>query len=125
MAFDMGNGGLDRRPMSDINIIPLVDVVLVLLIIFMVTAPMMQTGLEMELPKVSATGIDISEAMLARLMDEEPGRIAELFLPEKGYPTPKVDLRAVEITLEVGHRALAEKVSPRVLFPPSSLRRDP
>ncbi len=37
---------------------------------------------------------DISEAMLARLMDEEPGRIAELFLPEKGYPTPKVDLRA-------------------------------
>lgn len=36
----------------------------------------------------------ISQAMLARLADAAPARIAELFLPEKGYPTPKVDLRA-------------------------------
>ena len=40
MAFNSGNGS-DRRLMADINIVPLVDVMLVLLIIFMVTAPML------------------------------------------------------------------------------------
>lgn len=37
---------------------------------------------------------NIAEAMLARLADAAPARITELFLPEVGYPTPKVDLRA-------------------------------
>ncbi len=46
---------------------------------------------------------NISEAMLGRLVDAEPARIAELFLPEKGYPTPKVDLRAGVFD---GHRVL-------------------
>lgn len=50
MAFQTGQG--DTRPtLSDINITPLVDVVLVLLIIFMVTAPILQTGIEVELPQ--------------------------------------------------------------------------
>jgi biopolymer transport protein TolR len=40
-------------PLSDINIIPLVDVMLVLLIIFMITAPMMQHGMNIDIPKVT------------------------------------------------------------------------
>jgi len=41
-----------RRPMmADINVTPFVDVMLVLLVIFMVTAPLMQDGVELELPK--------------------------------------------------------------------------
>lgn len=42
-----------KGPLSEINIIPLVDVMLVLLIIFMITAPMMQHGLNIDIPKVT------------------------------------------------------------------------
>jgi biopolymer transport protein ExbD len=59
MAFSMQSGGYGRRrgmpAMAEINIIPLVDVVLVLLIIFMLTAHVMDFGLEVEVPKVKST----------------------------------------------------------------------
>lgn len=45
------NLGGKKGPVSDINVTPLVDVMLVLLVIFMVTAPMMFSGIEMKLPK--------------------------------------------------------------------------
>ena len=51
MAFNVGN---NRSLMSEINVTPLVDVMLVLLIIFMVTAPMMTQGMDVELPTVDA-----------------------------------------------------------------------
>ncbi|HMC83784.1 MAG TPA: ExbD/TolR family protein [Candidatus Polarisedimenticolia bacterium] len=52
-------GSIGRRPtrataLSDINVTPLVDVILVLLIIFMVTAPMMQRGVDVRLPRVES-----------------------------------------------------------------------
>lgn len=50
-----GNGG--KRLVSDINVTPLVDVMLVLLIIFMVTAPMMTQGLDVDLPKTTAKSL--------------------------------------------------------------------
>jgi biopolymer transport protein TolR len=43
-----------RRPMSQINVVPFIDVMLVLLIIFMVTAPLLQQGVEVELPQAQA-----------------------------------------------------------------------
>lgn len=43
-----------RRPMSEINVTPMVDVMLVLLVIFMVTAPMLTTGVDVNLPKDQA-----------------------------------------------------------------------
>jgi biopolymer transport protein ExbD len=56
MAFSMKSGGRGRRGnlehLGEINIIPLVDVVLVLLIIFMLTAHVMEFGLEVDVPKV-------------------------------------------------------------------------
>jgi len=56
MAFSMKRGGRGRRgsfeSLAEINIIPLVDVVLVLLIIFMLTAHVMEFGLEVDVPKV-------------------------------------------------------------------------
>ena len=57
-------GGGARRPMADINVTPLVDVVLVLLIIFMVTAPFLQGGLEIDLPRVAAKGLDVHEGLI-------------------------------------------------------------
>jgi biopolymer transport protein TolR len=43
-----------RKPMSDINVVPYIDVMLVLLIIFMITAPLLQQGVEIDLPQASA-----------------------------------------------------------------------
>lgn len=58
MAFSTGGGGFSRRrrgnggSLAEINIVPLVDVVLVLLVIFMLTAHVMEFGLEIDVPKV-------------------------------------------------------------------------
>lgn len=49
-----------RRIMSDINVVPYIDVMLVLLIIFMVTAPLLTQGIEVELPQADANPIDQS-----------------------------------------------------------------
>jgi biopolymer transport protein TolR len=47
-----------RRPISDINVVPYIDVMLVLLIIFMITAPIIQQGVEVSLPQASANPLD-------------------------------------------------------------------
>ncbi|MFZ1416196.1 MAG: protein TolR [Defluviicoccus sp.] len=49
------------RPMSEINVTPLVDVMLVLLIIFMITAPLLATGVQVDLPKASTSPIPDQE----------------------------------------------------------------
>jgi len=54
----------DNKPVSDINVTPLVDVILVLLIIFMVTAPMLQMGIDVNLPRVKAKSVDVGEEKL-------------------------------------------------------------
>ena len=54
----------ENKPMAEINVTPLVDVVLVLLIIFMVTAPMLQMGIDVNLPKVKSKNIDVTEEKL-------------------------------------------------------------
>jgi len=53
-----------NKPLAEINVTPLVDVVLVLLIIFMVTAPMLQMGIDVNLPRVKAKSINVSEEKL-------------------------------------------------------------
>ena len=52
------NGRARYRPLAEINVTPMVDVMLVLLIIFMVTAPMLTSGVPVDLPKVSAKPIN-------------------------------------------------------------------
>ena len=53
-SFDSGDPGGGYRPLSDINVTPFVDVMLVLLIIFMVAAPLMMVGVPVDLPRTSA-----------------------------------------------------------------------
>jgi len=50
-----------RKPMSDINVVPYIDVMLVLLIVFMVTAPLLTQGLRVELPQVNSEPMDMDE----------------------------------------------------------------
>src|SRR3954469_23968474 len=53
-----GSGSKSRVALSEINVTPLVDVMLVLLIMFMVTTPLMQQGIEVDLPKTSPSGVE-------------------------------------------------------------------
>ncbi|MDR2349554.1 MAG: biopolymer transporter ExbD, partial [Deltaproteobacteria bacterium] len=63
-TFDENRGGKGGPLLSEINVTPMVDVMLVLLIIFMVAAPMMTQGLEVELPKVDASVIRTDQSMV-------------------------------------------------------------
>jgi biopolymer transport protein TolR len=76
-----GGGGEGRRigtSLAEINIIPLVDVVLVLLLIFMLTAPMMYRGIDVNLPKAASKPTAIEERMILTVTKDRT-----LYLNEK------------------------------------------
>ena len=83
-SFSNGSGGGGRRrsrgygAMSEMNVVPLVDVVLVLLIIFMLTAHVMEFGLEIEVPKVKKVADSAQELPVISV-----SRSGELHLNEK------------------------------------------
>ncbi|MDD5114329.1 MAG: protein TolR [Methylobacter sp.] len=54
----MSRKGHRRKPMAEINVVPYIDVTLVLLIIFMITTPMLQTGVEVELPQTQSATVE-------------------------------------------------------------------
>lgn len=68
MAMQVPSKG-SSRVMSEINVTPFVDVMLVLLVIFMVTAPMMQQGLDINLPKTASTGVALNEDPFVLMID--------------------------------------------------------
>ncbi|MBE0488480.1 MAG: protein TolR [Halomonas sp.] len=55
------NRGSGRKPMGEINVVPFIDVMLVLLVIFMITAPMMTQGVQVDLPQVTSEPIETPE----------------------------------------------------------------
>ncbi len=78
MAFTPGSR---RGEMADINMTPMIDVMLVLLIIFMVAAPMMTTGVDVALPS-SRTGKNLeSEALMVTLTRDGRLQLEDTFLP--------------------------------------------
>src|SRR3989304_5101702 len=79
MGMSTGGG---KGPLSEINVTPLVDVMLVLLIIFMVSAPMMTTGVEVDLPKTRAPRMDVEEQKLILSITREQ----KVFLGEIEVP---------------------------------------
>ena len=71
------SGGFGRRrtrPMSEINVTPMVDVMLVLLVIFMITAPLLTAGVQVDLPKTSAAAVQGQDEPIAVTVDRR-GRI--------------------------------------------------
>jgi biopolymer transport protein TolR len=78
-----GGGGNNRRrfsrPVSDINITPFVDVMLVLLVVFMVTAPMMTVAVPVDLPKTQAHTVNQDKEPLVVSMDAD----GHVFLQDK------------------------------------------
>jgi biopolymer transport protein TolR len=92
-----GSGGRFRRrrfsPIAEINVTPLVDVMLVLLIIFMVTAPLLQVGVPVDLPKTSAQQVGGKDEPLVVSLNAK----GEVFLGETQYSLPELSqkLKAV------------------------------
>ena len=76
----------ENKHVSDINVTPLVDVILVLLIIFMVTAPMLQMGIDVNLPRVKARSVNVGEEKILLTINGKK----ELYLNE--YKTSMGDL---------------------------------
>ena len=76
-----------RRIISEINVTPFVDVMLVLLIVFMITAPLLQTGVDLELPKLDTPNVKESEDPLIISINKKN----EVFISEK-----KLDLKTLK-----------------------------
>ena len=69
MGMSGGKGAPGRTTMSEINVTPMVDVMLVLLIIFMVTAPLIQQGVKVNLPDARATPVEAKDKKLVLTVD--------------------------------------------------------
>ena len=71
-----------NKPLAEINVTPLVDVMLVLLIIFMVTAPMLSMGIDVNLPRVKSKSVDVTEEKLVLTITDAK----EIFLNKTKMP---------------------------------------
>ena len=80
-----------RKIVSDINVVPYIDVMLVLLIIFMVTAPLMNLGVDIELPQSGAPPLDQKNEPLVVSVDKE----GQLFLTKGGGEREKMDAETI------------------------------
>jgi len=93
-----GGSGRGRRrktaPMSDINVTPMVDVMLVLLIIFMVTAPLLTVGVPVDLPKTDAAPITGQDEPLVISVNNQ----GQIFLQETQIELPNLVARLQAIT---------------------------
>src|SRR5207248_7011113 len=82
------------RPMSDINVTPLVDVVLVLLVVFMVTAPLLAVGVPVELPQTQAPPINEPKEPLVITVNRD----GAIFIQEATVPVESLVVRLQSIT---------------------------
>jgi biopolymer transport protein TolR len=86
-----GGGGRGRRraPMAEINVVPYIDVSLVLLIIFMITTPLLQSGVDVDLPKAEAKTIDPAQDPPVIISITADGR---LFVDDGSHDESEVDM---------------------------------
>jgi biopolymer transport protein TolR len=85
-----------RAPMAEINVTPLVDVMLVLLIIFMVTAPLLMSGIAVNLPKSAAKPLELPEAPL----DITVATDGEVFVDGEAIPPSQLRKKLESIAAE-------------------------
>jgi biopolymer transport protein TolR len=102
MAMNLSSGGgrrsrrgSRRAPMAEINVTPLVDVMLVLLIIFMVTAPLLVTGVPVELPESRANALDQKDEPIEIAID----KAGATFIDGTEVPPGELPARLEEIAV--------------------------
>ncbi|MBE9557225.1 MAG: protein TolR [Proteobacteria bacterium] len=100
MGMNMGNGGragtgrTRYRPMAEINVTPFVDVMLVLLVVFMVTAPLLTVGVPVDLPKTDASQISTPEEPIVITIDAKN----RIYIQETEVPLDSLAARLGAIT---------------------------
>jgi biopolymer transport protein ExbD/biopolymer transport protein TolR len=90
MAFGRLERNPGSRPMSDINMTPLIDVMLVLLVIFMITAPLMTTSLKLDLPKTEGARPSDAPLFIAVAINEQ----GQMFVGDEAVTSEQLLQRA-------------------------------
>src|SRR5579863_2012598 len=88
------NGRGRHRPMADINVTPLVDVTLVLLVVFMVTAPLLTVGVPVDLPQTAAPPINEPKEPTVITVNKE----GEIFIQDSSVPIDSLVAKLQAIT---------------------------
>jgi biopolymer transport protein TolR len=109
MAFDSGQRG---KYMSQINVTPLVDVMLVLLVIFMVTAPILQQGVEVSLPKVKAAALPGKEQQFVVSITRD----GDLYLNDRKLDADELTDKLAAISRERPDREVFVRADERVAY---------
>ena len=120
MAFASFDSKNANAPMADINMVPLIDVMLVLLVIFIITAPLLTNAVKLELPKASSQVNELKPDKIEFAIDaagqrywngepiSRPEAAARFVLESKKNPQPEVHLRADE---NVAYRSVAQTLA--------------
>ena len=99
MAMNISKGNKTRgrgRLMSEINVTPMVDVMLVLLIIFMITSPMLVAGIEVDLPETKSSPISGQDTPIVISVNKQ----GEIFITETKIPAVELVTKLTNITQE-------------------------
>src|SRR5438477_6412866 len=110
MGMSGGGGTPGRTTLSEINVTPMVDVMLVLLIIFMVTAPLIQQGVKVNLPETKAAPVESNDKKLVLSVEllGKPGAVETV--KKKVYiGEVEVKLEELEEKLKTNAKAQADK----------------
>ena len=110
MAFTSSNGQT-RTSLAEINITPLVDVVLVLLIIFMITAPVLQSGIEVSVPK-TRTVKEITEQRMVVTID----RAQRVFLGDEPVSIHNLAQKLHKAGVDPAHQVIYLRADEQVPF---------
>ena len=110
MAFT-NSGGQTQTALAEINITPLVDVVLVLLVIFMLTAPVLQSGIEVAVPKTK-TVKEITEQRQVVVINRDQ----EVFLDDKPVNLADLPSRLARRGVDPAHQVIYVEADERVPF---------
>ena len=94
MAFGSFNEGGQAQPMAEINTTPLVDVMLVLLVIFIITAPLFHQAVPVDLPQVNSTKLDDKPQVVTAVIDAE----GKFFVDGVEIAQPALAARLAEAT---------------------------
>ncbi len=108
----MTSGGNNNELMSDINVTPFVDVMLVLLIIFMVTAPMMIQGLTVDLPEATAKPLDSEKEHLIITIDKDH----HVHINDYQVTVESLSAKMIKILQSRGHREVYLKADKNIPY---------
>ncbi len=105
------NNGRTRTSLAEINITPLVDVVLVLLVIFMITEPVLQSGIEVSVPKTRTVRQITQERMVVTI-----DRNQEVYLNDQPINIHELAQKLHQAGVDTAHQAIYLRADERVPF---------